>query len=40
MRYGSKDGNLYKCLYPADLNYIGENPDDYKIANPNGRDMI
>jgi spore coat protein H len=26
------DGNLYKCTYPADLNYISNNPDDYKFA--------
>ena len=30
-RFGNKDGNLYKCLYPADLAYIGYNPDSYKI---------
>lgn len=29
-RFGDKTGNLYKCLYPADLNYKGENPDLYK----------
>jgi spore coat protein H len=26
------DGNLYKCTYPADLDYISNNPDDYKYA--------
>lgn len=30
-RFGNKDGNLYKCLYPADLAYHGTNPDSYKI---------
>lgn len=35
-RFGNKDGNLYKCLYPADLSYKGENPDLYKEA-PGGR---
>lgn len=30
-RFGNKNGNLYKCLYPADLNYRGDNPDSYKI---------
>jgi hypothetical protein len=30
-RYGSQDGNLYKCLYPADLNYLGNDPDIYKF---------
>jgi len=29
-RFGSDAGNLYKALYPADLTYLGENPDDYK----------
>lgn len=31
LRFGSKDGNLYKCLYPADLHYLGSNPDEYKL---------
>ena len=31
LRYGSKEGNLYKCLYPADLDYLGTNPDLYKL---------
>lgn len=30
LRYGNNDGNLYKCLYPADLVYKGANPDLYK----------
>ena len=30
-RFGNKDGNLYKCLYPADLAYHGSDPDNYKI---------
>lgn len=30
LRFGNKTGNLYKCLYPADLNYLGSNPDQYK----------
>ncbi len=30
--YWDKDnGNLYKCLYPATLEYIGSDPDDYKF---------
>lgn len=29
---GQGDGNLYKCTYPADLDYISSNPDDYKFA--------
>lgn len=30
--FGSKKGNLYKCSYPANLHYISNNPDDYKMA--------
>ncbi len=30
-RFGSKRGNLYKCLYPADLAYRGPDPDSYKL---------
>ncbi|OQX96961.1 MAG: hypothetical protein B6I20_13670 [Bacteroidetes bacterium 4572_117] len=33
LRYGSQSGNLYKCTWPADLNYISDNPDDYKPEN-------
>ena len=29
-RFGNKNGNLYKCLYPADLDYKGDNPNVYK----------
>jgi hypothetical protein len=29
--FGNKDGNLYKCLYPADLAYLGADPDNYKL---------
>jgi spore coat protein H len=25
------DGNLYKCLYPADLNYLGTNSSNYQL---------
>jgi len=32
-RFGNKDGNLYKCLWPADLTYRGPNPDAYKFAD-------
>lgn len=31
-RFGNKDGNLYKCLWPADLNYLGSDPDLYKLT--------
>jgi hypothetical protein len=30
-RFGNKNGNLYKCLWPADLNYLGSDPDLYKF---------
>lgn len=36
-RFGSKSGNLYKCLWPADLVYLGTDPELYKISNSNGR---
>lgn len=32
-RFGNKDGNLYKCLYPADLAYRSSDPDSYKLWN-------
>jgi len=35
-RFTYNDGNLYKCLYPADLNYLGEDPNLYKLEL-NGR---
>ncbi len=31
--FGSKDGNLYKCLYPADLAWLGSNPEAYKVMS-------
>ena len=30
LKFGNNDGNLYKCLWPADLVYLGEDPDLYK----------
>jgi len=36
-RFGNKDGNLYKCLYPADLKYLGTNPDLYKYQSGDRR---
>lgn len=30
-RFSNKDGNLFKCLYPADLSYQGTDPDSYKL---------
>jgi hypothetical protein len=35
-RFGNQNGNLYKCLYPADLHYMGTDPEDYKVEF-NGR---
>ncbi len=29
---GQGDGNLYKCTYPADLDFISNNPEDYQFA--------
>ena len=35
--FADDTGNLWKCLYPADLNYIGNDPNLYKAINSNGR---
>ena len=32
-RFGNKNGNLYKCLWPADLNYLGDDPELYKFES-------
>jgi len=32
-RFGNKDGNLYKCLWPADLTFKRTNPGAYKIGD-------
>jgi len=32
-RFTYNNGNLYKCLYPANLQYIGDDPDLYKLEN-------
>jgi spore coat protein H len=32
-RFGSKKGNLYKCYSPADLQYLGEEPELYQELN-------
>ena len=31
------DGNLFKCTYPASLEYLGSNPNNYKFENSTGR---
>lgn len=35
--FNNDSGNLWKCLYPADLTYIGSDPNLYKNINNNGR---
>jgi spore coat protein H len=37
LRFGNNDGNLYKCLWPADLVYRGSDPDQYKFDNDGRR---
>ena len=36
-RYGNNGGNLYKCLWPADLDYRGSDPNSYKFIQGNRR---
>ena len=36
-RFGNNDGNLYKCLWPADLMYLGSDPDEYKLKSGSKR---
>lgn len=33
-RFGDDEGNLYKCSYPANLQYLSNNPDSYKLTPP------
>jgi len=33
LRYDNDNGNLYKCLWPANLQYISSNPEDYKLES-------
>lgn len=35
--YTDDSGNLWKCLYPADLVFLGSDPEIYKNLNNNGR---
>ena len=35
--FNDDSGNLWKCLYPADLNYLGSDPNIYKNLVDNGR---
>jgi len=36
-RFGTNDGNLYKCLKDADLKYLGDDQDLYKILKNDQR---
>jgi hypothetical protein len=36
-RFGNGDGNLYKCLWPADLTWRGSDPNLYKFTSDNRR---
>jgi len=36
-RFGNNDGNLFKCLWPADLQFLGYDPDLYKLTSGNRR---
>lgn len=36
-RFEDPTGNLWKCLWPADLDYINSNPDSYKFTQGNRR---
>lgn len=36
-RYGGKAGNLYKCLWPASLAYLSNDPNDYKFTSSGRR---
>lgn len=35
--FGNNKGNLYKCTYPANLDYISNNPNDYKLSPSDDR---
>lgn len=35
--FGNNDGNLYKCLWPADLTWLGSNQNSYKFRNDDRR---
>ncbi|MCO6477016.1 MAG: CotH kinase family protein [Phaeodactylibacter sp.] len=37
LRFGNKGGNLYKCLWPADLMYLGDDPELYKFEHDGRR---
>jgi len=35
--FSDDSGNLWKCLYPADLQYLGSDPELYRTLEENGR---
>lgn len=37
LHFGNNDGNLYKCLWPADLSFLGDNPELYKFEHEGRR---
>jgi len=37
LRYGNSNGNLYKCLWPANLQFISTDPEDYKMESDGRR---
>jgi spore coat protein H len=37
LRYGHQHGNLFKCIYPANLGFISGNPEAYKLVRSDGR---
>ncbi len=39
-RFGNKDGNLYKCTWPANLNYLGSDPNLYKDWGDQAYELI
>ena len=36
-RFEYNDGNFYKCLWPANLNYLGDDPNLYKLEQGDRR---
>ncbi len=36
-RFANNNGNLFKCLWPADLTYLGQNPELYKFMSSDYR---
>ncbi len=37
VRFGNNDGSLYKCLWPASLSYLGDDPGLYKFTSDGRR---